>query len=233
MTHRSLAAGSGASFPGAGARDEILFKVRGALSRRNDQLSPPPAWSVPSCPPECPQPGMERLLREIDNLGGITRQVKTRSELRSALVELAIAQGIQRATLWETRELAELRIGETLQGLGIRLVSPHADKSQLAECDLGVTGVDCALPETGTLLLCSSAVRPLSVSLLPRVHLAILGASVLRRDLAQALAEVRGRRAVCITGPSRTADIEMTLAVGVHGPRVLAVWALGTDFTPG
>jgi L-lactate dehydrogenase complex protein LldG len=107
------------------------------------------------------------------------------------------------------------------------LVSAQADKHLVAACELGVTGVDAALPETGTLLLRSSPERPRVVSLLPRVHLAIFTPAVLRADLHQAFAETKDAGySVLVTGPSRTADIELTLTLGVHGPKSLYAWVL-------
>ena len=87
--------------------------------------------------------------------------------------------------------------------------------------------MDAALPETGTLLLRSAPDKPRLVSLVPRVHLALVRPSALRADLSQAFADIKGDGyAVCITGPSRTADIELTVTIGVHGPKSLYVWAL-------
>ena len=70
---------------------------------------------------------------------------------KDALVELIEAETIRRATLWQTTELQALGVLEILAGLGIEIVSSQAGKDALARCDLGVTGVDMALPETGTL----------------------------------------------------------------------------------
>jgi L-lactate dehydrogenase complex protein LldG len=143
------------------------------------------------------------------------------------LAELIQLEQVKKVTLWETAELAELGVADTLRGLGVDLVWPHADKRQLAECDLGVTSVDAALPETGTLMLRSSPERPRMVSLLPRIHLALVRPSALRADLRQVFADVRDDSYfVFVTGPSRTADIELTVTIGVHGPKVLHVWAM-------
>jgi L-lactate dehydrogenase complex protein LldG len=107
------------------------------------------------------------------------------------------------------------------------MVSPQAGKRAVAQCELGVTGADGVLPETGTLVLRSDAQRPRVVSLLPRVHLAIFTPQALRADLHQVFAEAKDSSyAVLVTGPSRTADIELTLTLGVHGPKALYAWVL-------
>ena len=95
----------------------------------------------------------------------------------------------------------------------------------MAQCDLGVTEADYLLPETGTLVLRSSAEKPRGVSLLPRVHLAVVRPEMLRADMHQVFAEAKDSHyLVFITGPSRTADIELTVTLGVHGPKNLYVW---------
>jgi L-lactate dehydrogenase complex protein LldG len=86
-----------------------------------------------------------------------------------------------------------------------------------------VTGCDGAIAETGSLVLLSGEGKPRAASLLPPVHLAV----VQRKDLRFGMGEFFTERAAemagaacCtfITGPSRTADIELTLTLGVHGP---------------
>jgi L-lactate dehydrogenase complex protein LldG len=90
-----------------------------------------------------------------------------------------------------------------------------------------VTGADAAFPETGTLLLRSDPARPRMVSLLPRIHLALIDASILQPDLSPALAQFKGDGYfLFVTGPSRTADIELTVTIGVHGPKALYVWSV-------
>ena len=132
-----------------------------------------------------------------------------------------------RATLWSTPRLRELEFGSRLERLGVEIVPADADKHTLARCDLGVTEADFALAETGTLGLLSSAEKPRAVSLLPRVHLVVLSPDALVTDLHQVFARAREHRyLVFIGGPSRTADIELTLTLGVHGPRAVHVWAL-------
>jgi L-lactate dehydrogenase complex protein LldG len=77
-------------------------------------------------------------------------------------------------------------------------------------------------------VLDSSCERHRLVSVVPPVHIAIVAASRIRATLGEVLAMLRDGREVSpavtfITGPSRTADIELTLTIGVHGPQQLYV----------
>ncbi len=209
------------------SRNEIMNRVRAALT----DITRAPASALPQTARFVPRVAgdadaeIDLLLAEIAKLGGVARRVAGRDELRAALRDLVQTERVKKATLWQTRELLDLGIADALSVLGVEIVPPDADKRALAECDLGITGADAALPETGTLVLRASAEHSQIVSLLPRVHLAIVHPAALRADLHQVLDEVkRDRRVHFITGPSRTADIEKTLAIGVHGPKALYVW---------
>ena len=210
-------------------REEILGKVREALGRKLGTLPapiPPTARIAPRKPGEA-EAEIALLLAEIGKLNGSTRRLANRDELRAALADLVKAEDVKRATLWTTPELAAWEVAGTLKALGVEIVPAQADKHSLAACELGVTGVDAALPETGTLQLLSSPERPRVVSLLPRVHLAIFTPAALRGDLHQAFAAAKDAGySVCVTGPSRTSDIELTLTLGVHGPKSLYAWVL-------
>ena len=92
--------------------------------------------------------------------------------------------------------------------------------SERAMADLGVTGAKYAIAASGTLVMAASAIHPRGDSLLPPLHIAIIHANQLLPDLAALAAlnlEMPSGLAF-ITGPSKTADIEQTLSIGVHGP---------------
>jgi L-lactate dehydrogenase complex protein LldG len=94
---------------------------------------------------------------------------------------------------------------------------------------LGLTGVESAIAESGTLVMIGSPTQPLTASLVPEIHIAILPISKIQKSLPEVLASPALRRATAatlISGPSRTADIEMTLTVGMHGPRQVTVFCL-------
>ncbi len=100
------------------------------------------------------------------------------------------------------------------------------DRDRLATAELGVTGVQAAIAETGTLMLASPGERSRLTSLVPPVHLALVRQDQVVRDLDEAFASIGPDppgAVTFITGPSRTADIELTLVVGVHGPREVHV----------
>jgi L-lactate dehydrogenase complex protein LldG len=164
------------------------------------------------------------FLEEVSKLSGVGQKLIS-AGMDSALKALVQEQDIRRATAWETPYLRQLGVAEILNSLGVELVSPNADKHEMALCDLGVTEADYLLPETGTLVLRSSAMQPRAVSLLPRIHLAIVRPDMLRSDMHQVFAEAgNSHYLLFITGPSRTADIELTVTLGVHGPKNLYVW---------
>ena len=103
---------------------------------------------------------------------------------------------------------------------------------------VGITGVYCAIAETGTLALLSGADTPAPVSLLPETHVAIVPIDRVVAHMEDCFARLRAERKPVprainfVSGPSRTADIEQTVTVGAHGPyRVLIV--LCEDELPG
>jgi L-lactate dehydrogenase complex protein LldG len=94
---------------------------------------------------------------------------------------------------------------------------------------VSVTSTVSGVAETGTLLVTSSATTPNALHLLPDAHIAIIEASAIVGSYEEAFARLKGglgalpRVATFITGPSRTADIEKTPQIGVHGPRQLFI----------
>jgi L-lactate dehydrogenase complex protein LldG len=202
----------------------VINSVRKALGRSvNSPLVPYAGEYVPRNAGRV-ELELDLFLKEISVLSGLGQRV-TAAGVANAMQSLVNEERVRKAVVWPTSRLSALGIVEVLRDAGIELVSPFADKHAMAECDLGVTEADFVLPETGTLGLYASPDRPRAVSLLPRVHLAIVSPTSLRADLHHVLGEAKSApNLVLITGPSRTADIELTITLGVHGPRSLYVW---------
>jgi L-lactate dehydrogenase complex protein LldG len=92
----------------------------------------------------------------------------------------------------------------------------------------GFTGTVGGIAETGGVLLTPGPAEPRLLSLVPPIHLALLRASTIQDSFWSAVKNLGWGRslppnALLISGPSKTADIEQTLAYGVHGPKRLVV----------
>lgn len=183
----------------------------------------------------------KQFAQEIEVLGGRGHEVDGAAEAASAIARLAAEREAVKAVTWDLAALDFGAVARDLEGRGLEVVNaslPRAEaedpaararlREVLAQADVGITGADYAVAETGTLLLISGEGRSRLVSLLPRIHVALIRPENLvpaMRDMRAILAcEHAGGRAAdasClnfITGPSRSADIEFVLARGVHGP---------------
>jgi L-lactate dehydrogenase complex protein LldG len=211
------------------AENSVLNAVRLSLGRRPGD----PVAARPPAPPFRKAGNLESeialFLKEVNALSGSAKRVNEEA-LESSLQILVRDESVKNAVLGRTDDLAGLKLEEKLKALGVEITQPAAGKHALARCDLGITGADFALPETGTLGLLPSPDCPRAVSLLPRVHLAVVRPSSFRPDLDGVFLEaINSRYLVFITGPSRTADIELTVTLGVHGPKSLHVWVVEPD----
>jgi len=97
-----------------------------------------------------------------------------------------------------------------------------------AAAEIGLTGADAGIAETGTLAVLSGDGKPRAASLLPPTHIAVIRRGDLLLSMGeffQVHSDAMAGAACCtfITGPSRTADIELTLTLGVHGPGAVIV----------
>lgn len=95
-----------------------------------------------------------------------------------------------------------------------------------ATADAGLSSADAALAETGTIVLTSGPGKSRLATLLPPVHIALVPTAALTSDLFT-WAQNHNRQLPAnlnfVSGPSKTADIEQTMAVGVHGPKRFVV----------
>ncbi len=166
------------------------------------------------------QPLSIRFEQELAALGG--RVVRcTVNELPQRLLAELEQRGIQDVMAWDEEHLVP-GLRAALVEVGVRLLDVPSPT-----CQAGLTGALAGAAETGTLALPGGPGRMLSASLLPQVHLAVLDERAIHATLAEVLA-LPGLQepaaAALVTGPSRTADIEMALTIGVHGPKELIVF---------
>lgn len=145
---------------------------------------------------------------------------------------------------WIARELPERGMHRVLAGKGKRGDAVAAALPELqirryvepierwkndlfTEIDVAITGSRAGLAESGSLVLWPDADEPRLMSLVPPAHIALLDADTIYENFAALLAAQNWTsigmptNALLISGPSKTADIEQTLAYGIHGPKQL------------
>lgn len=175
------------------------------------------------------------FLMEWRAVGGFGDRVPHTAAVWEYLERFLSKHAVRTVLLWRHPVLEELGVASWLTGRGIEVLCWDDLETLPAEerrertfaADLGITGVDWAVAETGSLVVCA---RPggqgRSVSLLPPLHVAIFKASQLVPDLFD-LFQVLGventaqglpSNVTLITGPSKTGDIQLKLTTGVHGP---------------
>lgn len=220
------------------AREAILRSIREGLARSAESEAkhplhhaiPPKPRPVahPEVEPTPPPPPLTTFRTRMEAVGGRVVEALNEAEAAAAVASVLSELGVR--TLAVTDGPLALDVAARLRDSGGIEVLEDASSEQLFGCDAGLTEAQWGIVETGTLVLASARERNRLASLVPPVHVALLRASDLRDTIGDALAAARepdGRVPshviTFITGPSRTSDIELTLAIGVHGPQVLLV----------
>jgi L-lactate utilization protein LutC len=225
-------------------REDMLGRIRRALAHPDSASTPSDLSSWPELGEVMPVIGPEDLVvrfeDELTKVGGSTHSVRTRSEISDLLLTLLEGRRAEGAVLSRNPLLSRLRLAELLNELQAPAwTPPGAEENDAApeharefrehcfSAAVGVTGVDFALAETGSLVLTSHTEGSQLASLAPPVHIAFYLQSQVKGTLEEVLQglsasgsdRASGRSIVFVTGTSRTADIEQILIRGVHGPR--------------
>jgi L-lactate dehydrogenase complex protein LldF len=195
----------------------------------------------PKASPEITQSSLvEKFEAELEALGGQMVHC-SHAGAPSAVADRLRELGVKNLLAWQNG-------GETLQAIldhlkqsGFEVLEPDLSSAMdkrrqqihsLAQAQAGLTGAHAVLADTGTLVVPGGPGRSQLASLLPPVHLAVISAEDIYPSMTAWLAS-SGEQSVrqfsrldLISGPSRTADIEMTLTIGVHGPGRVIVFCL-------
>jgi len=169
--------------------------------------------------------GLIDLFREsLEAVNGNCTIVADEAEAAASLKQVIELNNLQRVAVSDSPIVGRLmqRTDSTAEVLS------NAEPEALFNCDGGITSAQWGIAETGTLVLETKSERHRLVSLVPAMHIAILAGDRIFGTMSEALAAVStagelSRTVTFITGPSRTSDIELTLAIGVHGPARLHV----------
>ena len=233
---------------GTSAREEILGKISRALKSEVSETKLGPGLGAGARPSGEDTQALEIRGRCERERASLLAQFE--SELLTIGVRVhqagsidSAAEYIERIALERKAETVVAADAEVVEGIGLQkrlgsvgigyVTAPSdADLRSIAiHAGIGVSGVDYALADTGTLVLLAHKGAPRSISLVPPIHIAIVKADQVVHGLDDLFELLRSEKGVndlgsavtFITGASRTADIELTLVVGVHGPQELHV----------
>ncbi len=188
---------------------------------------------------------LEALAQTAARRGWKVRRAPDHEEALGYQSSVITQLGVKRAVRSTEDVFQQLAVDSTLQRPGIETTIVARDESlsgatlrqEMIDADIGITGADYAVAETGSVVVLPRAGLSRLVSLAPPVHLAL----VRPQDVVDTLDDLfllrrldyyrnggdMGSYLNFITGPSRTADIEQTLVVGVHGPKEVHMIILG------
>lgn len=201
-------------------REEFLARVREALHRREvDPIPAPPTLVVPAGE-TLSGDLVDAFLAQATAGGTVAERVANVGAARDAIAR--VARNIGAASFLASEDAVAKEASSELE-------IPRAPRPE--DADLGITGARCAIARTGTVVLGAEGGR--LAGLLPMHHVMLVDREDVVAGLSEAYARYAGSGAdlpsawVQITGPSRTADIEMTLTTGVHGPGYVYVLVIG------
>jgi len=212
--------------PQPDARSAIFASIRENLAAsapfdkaRHEHFGPAVPGSAPSGPSDLPDL-LGEFRQSLEMVGAKCVLVDNENAAAGQLDEIVRELSAQQIVISDSELIRRLIKVAKLAA------TQDASRDELFSSDIGFTSAQWAIAETGTLVLESGAESHRLVSLVPPVHVCVLTRSSIRQTMAEILELVdteTHRTITFITGASRTSDIELTLAIGVHGPRELYV----------
>jgi len=207
----------------------VMDRVRRALGRGNAPLATPPV------PPALPD-HIVRLVRSDAMLPELFCQRAAELKMHmtyatpqaagESVVQILRQYPIKRVALSVSPLFDRIGLYEAVRSAGFDTRRwDEMTLDELYEFDCGITDVDYAVAESGTLVIKPTANHGRGLSLVPMYHIALVEEHQFVPDMID-LFEKLGRdedrsNFILISGPSKTADIEMNVVTGVHGPNVV------------
>lgn len=212
---------------------DVLDRVRRSLGRTETS-------TVPPTPPALP----DAVVRLVHTDVGLPELfAKRASELKMIVTPAApddLAQQLTKFVASQPIKCVAMSVSPLLERLGIRAALAAAGilvktwdemtLDELYEYDCAVTDVDYAVAESGTLVIKPDRDHGRGLSLVPMYHIAVIEPTQFLPDLVDLFAAMQldpdRSNTILISGPSKTADIEMNVVTGVHGPNVVHAFVL-------
>jgi L-lactate dehydrogenase complex protein LldF len=171
----------------------------------------------------------QRFAHELESLGGHVVFCQAEN-VGSAVLSLLQDRQVKTLLSWDDQHGGFLTdMVKAIRAAGIEVAHSPDPQAQA-----GLTGARAAAAETGSVLVQSGPGMPLTASLLPEIHLVVLYEDQIMSSVAEVLSLIDSTSPypaalALISGPSRTADIEMALTIGVHGPREIHVFCINSS----
>jgi L-lactate dehydrogenase complex protein LldG len=180
---------------------------------------------------------IERFSENFKNAGAHVVRLADTDQVKGFIFDKARELGAKYIIRQNEKDHEELGLESGLPDARVSVWNSDPEdnwKARAAEADMGIVTADFAAAYTGTVMVKSSAFKGRSVSLLPTVLIAIIPVERLKTRLGEVLPsfDEAGRENLpagihFISGPSRSADIENDLTIGVHGPGVVYALLVG------
>jgi L-lactate dehydrogenase complex protein LldG len=210
------------------ARDAILHRIRTSLAG-SPPLTPPPVPEV--WPRQNPDRAAlaDRFVAELNAVSGETIRCRSMDEAQRQLADLMRQSEWANIGAPDTPAARQLTAG--LSERPVQWIGADCKPRDIAQLDAGLIEADTLLADTGSCMIACRATHERLMCYLPPACVVLARVGQLVEHLPAAWADIARRSAdgqlrgefVIVTGPSRTADIEKILILGVHGPKRLVV----------
>jgi L-lactate dehydrogenase complex protein LldG len=173
-----------------------------------------------------------------ENVSAEVLRVNDARKAGEELVNLAKSAGAKKIVAVGCPLMKESGVVEALRASGIEVYTETADiRTQAETADMGISGVEFGVAETGSTCQDAYSIESRLVSTLPPVHVVFLNSENIVPGIEDALDVISKTfdhgYVSLITGPSRTADIERVLTIGVHGPSRYVIIAVDGQLAKG
>lgn len=229
------------------SREQILASLRTSLAGNRGWLEAEAKRAPHAPPPHVLPPAddlAEQFAAELRKLEGRAYLVADEEGALEVIDGLLAAKSARQTISWDLDQIRLPGLAALLAQRGVEPVNPavqgdaRKDRLQAMEpAQVCISGADLAIAESASLVVRHGPGRPRLASLLAPYHIAVIRRAQLVRGLGEAIAQLQQQHGAdlftatsnltFITGPSRTADIEMTLALGIHGPPEIHVVIIG------
>ncbi len=231
------------------SRDRMLNRIRASLRATRPFLEAEAA-RAPHAPPPFVHPithddVVQQFAAELTKLQAYPHPCADDEAALATIADILAQHEAQEVITWDLEKIDLPGLADLLQQRGVRrldgrIAGDPAQRSTLLQAHerapVCIAGVDAAIAESATLVVHSGEGRARMASLLAPVFIAVARRAQFVRGLGEAIERIKQKYGevfrnasalTLITGPSRTADIELTLTLGVHGPREVHVVIIG------